>query len=347
MPRIDFRKLGGEIKKNELSGAYFLYGSEQYLLSKYLERLLKRAAPSMPAFNLQKFETEKGQLDWNAVEDAVQNLPMMSPRKAVVLHDLNPEQLPAEEMKRFQKLVEELPDTTVLAVYVSGFDLPVKTNRKVQNFLKFMEKNGTVVEFAPLSKNDLGKYLVDEAAKAGCFLSAAVADRVVEACGPDLTPLLANLEKLISFTGKGEITAEAVDSLVEKTMDATAFDLANALLRGNLDAAFQAVAELKAQRVEPIMAAGALNSAFVDLYRAKCALAAGKTAADVTADFGYNPRVRFRVDNAFRSAGKTETEALRRAVRLLRQLDLQLKSSKADSYELLEMALVRIQAGKE
>ena len=347
MPRIDFRKLGGEIKKNELSGGYFLYGSEQYLLSRYLGRLLKRVVPGASAFNLQRFEAERGQIDWSEVEDAVQNLPMMAPRKAVVLHDLNPEQLTSEETKRLQKLVEELPDSTNLVLYVSGFELPVKTSRKVQNFLKFMEKKGTVVEFTPLSKNDIGKYLTDEAAKSGCFLSLAVADRMIEACGPDLTALLANLEKLIAFTGKGEITAAAVDNLVEKTMDATAFDLANFLLRGNLDAALEAVAELKAQRIEPIVVAGALNSAFLDLYRAKCARAEGKNPAEVTADFGYSPRVRFRVDNAFKSAGRTETESLRRAIRLLHRLDRQLKSSRADSYELLEATLVRIQAGKE
>ncbi len=345
MAKIDFKKLGGEIKKNELSGAYFLYGSEQYLLSRYLERLLKRVVPGMAAFNLQRFEAEKRELDWSAVEDAAQNLPMMAPRKAVVLHDLNPDQLPAEELKRLQKLVEELPESTVLVIYVTGFELLVKASRKVQNFLKFMEKNGTVVEFPPLSKGDLAKYLSGEAAKADCFLPSAAAGRLVESVGNDLTTLLKDLEKLVAFTGAGEITAETVDALVEKTMDATAFDLANAALRGDLDTALHAVAALKAQRAEPIAVAGALNSAFLDLYRAKCALAAGKNAAEAAADFGYNPRVRFRVDNAFRSAARTEIGALRRGIGLLHELDLRLKSSKADSYELLEAALVRLRTG--
>ncbi len=347
MPKIDFRKLNEEIKKNNLTGAYFLFGSEQYLLMKYLEKLLKRAVPDMSAFNLQRFEAEKGQIDWGAVEDAVQNLPMMALRKVVVLHNLNPDQLSTEEMKRLQKLVEELPDSTIFVLYITGFELPVKSSRKVQNFLKFMEKNGTVVDFLPLSKNDLSRYLVSEAAKSGCVLSTEVAGRMVEDCGADLTTLLSNLEKVISYTGQGEITIKTVEELTEKTMDATAFDLANAVLRGNLDTALRAVAELKAQRVEPIMIAGAVNSAFVDLYRAKCALAAGKTAADMTADFGYNPRIRFRVDNAFRSAGRMELETLRRGMRLLKKLDSQLKSSRSEPYELLETTLVQIQAGKE
>lgn len=347
MPRTDFRTFMGNIRKNEISGAYFLYGSEQFLLANYLDRLLKKAVPDGSAFNLQRFEAEKGQLDLNEVEDAAENLPMMAARKVVLLHDLNPEQLLADDTKRLQKLVEQLPETTVFVIYVTGFDLPVKTSRKVQNFIKFMEKHGTVVEFAPLAKNDLAKYLSDEAAKTGCFLSASVADRMVEYCGADLTALLPNLEKLIAFAGGGEITAEAVDRLVTKTMDATAFDLANAVLRGNLEKALQTVAELKAQRAEPVMVSGALGSAFVDLYRAKCALKAGKTAADVVSDFGYNPRIRFRVDNAFRSAGRMDEGKLFYAVKQLHELDIRLKSSRVDPFEMLETTLVKIQTGEQ
>ena len=347
MPRMDARGFAGEIRKNRLSGAYFLYGSELYLLDRYLERFLQRAVPGMAAFNLQRFEAGKGTLDWGALEDAVQNLPMMAERKVVLLHDPDPEKLAADELKRLQKLVEELPETTLLVVYITGFALSVKGNRKTQNFITFFEKHGTAVEFAPLSKNDLAKYLSDTAAKSGCFLPQTLADRMIEYCGVELTALLQNLEKVVAFTGKGEVQPEAVENLVEKTMDATAFDLANALMRGNLPGALDAVAELKAQRVEPIMVAGALNSAFLDLYRAKCALAAGKRIPEMTEDFSYNPKVRFRVENAFRSAGKMDTEALRRGIRLLHRLDLELKSSRADPFELLEETLVRIHAGDE
>ena len=42
-----------------------------------------------------------------------------------------------------------------------------------------------------------------------------------------------------------------------------------------------------------------------------------------------------------------ELSRLRTAVRCLHELDLQLKSSRADGYELLERALVKIDSGKE
>lgn len=346
MARVDWKRFGGDIRHNEISGAYFLYGSEQYLLSRYLSRFLKRAVPSMEAFNLQRFEMEKGKIDWNSIEDAAQNLPMFSPKKVVLLKNFNPEQMAADEIKRVEKLVAELPETTLLMMSLTGAELSLKKSRQAANFVKFMETNGTVVEFVPLGRYDLAKYMIDEAGKRGCFLSSALADRMVEYCGADLTALLANLEKLIAFTGKGEVRPEALDELVEKAMEATAFDLANAVLRGDLDRALRVVAELKEKRAEPVMVAGAVNSAFVDLYRAKCALGEKKPAAQIVSDFDYSPRVRFRVDNAMRSAGRMEMSALRRGIRLLHELDLDLKSSRADPFELLEITLVRIQTGQ-
>lgn len=347
MAKLDARKLMGEIRKNNIGGAYFLYGSELYLLNRCLERLLQKAVPSPNEFNPERFEGEKGALDLSALEDAVDNLPFMASSKTVVVHDLNPEQLAAEDTKRLQKLVENLPENVILVFYVTGFEVNLKTSRKTQNFIKFMEKAGTVGEFSPLSKPDLAKFLMDQAAKRQCFLSAAAADRMIDRSGSDLTNLLSELDQLIAFTGEGEITVASVDTLVPQTMDATAFDLANTLLRGNLSGALGIVGELKAQRAEPIMVAGALNSAFVDLYRAKCALAAGANAAQVTADFGYNPRVRFRVDNAFRSAGRMELSRLRQGIRCLHALDLTLKSSRADAFECLEQTLVKIHSGIE
>lgn len=347
MPKLDYRKFAGEIRKNNLGGAYFLYGSEQYLLSRALEKLLQKAVPSPNGFNPERLKGEKGALDLSSVENAVENVPFLAEHKVVLLHDLNPEQLAADETKRLQKLVGELPANVMLVLYITGFELDLKTNRKAQNFIKFMEKAGTVVEFTPLAKSDLAKHLIDTAAKRQCFLSAVAADRMIERSGTDLLNLLSALDQLIGFTGEGEISLAAVEELVPQSMDATAFDLANAVLRGSLEAALGIVEELKAQRAEPVMIAGALNSAFTDLYRAKCALAAGKTAADVVADFGYSPRVKFRVDNAFRSAGRMELNRLRASVRLLHGLDRTLKSSRADAFECLEQTLVRIDSGIE
>lgn len=342
MPKIDYTELLNNIKKNQISGAYFLYGTEQYILSRCLEKLLSAVVKTMQQFNLVRFEAEKAAVDIDKIEDAAEALPVMAPRKAVVVHDLNPDSLTADDNKRLTKLVENLPDTTVLVIYISGFEVSLKDQKKTASFVKMMEKKGTVVEFKPAERGRIVKALVDAAAKQRCFLSRETAERIIELSGTSLVALLGEVDKLCAFVQQGEITREAVDRLVVRSIDANAFDLANSIVRGNLGRAVAVLDDLKFQRYEPVMISGALSSAMVDLYRAKTAAAAGKRPADMVADFQYNPRVKFRVDNAFRDSAKMDLRRLCRCIEVFHTLDLQLKSMRADSYELIEIALVEL-----
>ena len=342
MPKIDYTELLNNIKKNQISGAYFLYGTEQYILSRCLEKLLSAVVKTMQQFNLVRFEAEKAAVDIDKIEDAAEALPVMAPRKAVVVHDLNPDSLTADDNKRLTKLVENLPDTTVLVIYISGFEVSLKDQKKTASFVKMMEKKGTVVEFKPAERGRIVKALVDAAAKQRCFLSRETAERIIELSGTSLVALLGEVDKLCAFVQQGEITREAVDRLVVRSIDANAFDLANSIVRGNLGRAVAVLDDLKFQRYEPVMISGALSSAMVDLYRAKIAAAAGKRPADMVADFQYNPRVKFRVDNAFRDSAKMDLRRLCRCIEVFHTLDLQLKSMRADSYELIEIALVEL-----
>lgn len=347
MAKLDARKLTGEIRKNNIGGAYFLYGSELYLLNRCLERLLQNAVPSPNEFNPDglKEKKEHSTFPHSRTRWTISRLWQAPRRWWYTTSTL--EQLAAEDTKRLQKLVENLPENVILVFYVTGFEVNLKTSRKTQNFIKFMEKAGTVGEFSPLSKSDLAKFLMDQAAKRQCFLSAAAADRMIDRSGSDLTNLLSELDQLIGFTGEGEIAVASVDTLVPQTMDATAFDLANTLLRGNLSGALDIVGELKAQHAEPIMVAGALNSAFVDLYRAKCALVAGANAAQVTADFGYNPRFVSGWTTPFAVPAAWSSPVCGRGFAAWHALDLTLKSSRADAFECLEQTLVKIHSGIE
>ena len=347
MPRIDYKKLASLVTKNEISGTYLLYGDEQYLLMRSYRKFIRRIVTAMPAFNLQVFECTTDFAGFDAIEAAVQNLPMMAPQKAVVLHDLDPAKLNADDTERLKAMVKDLPETTVLVLYNTGVEFAKKGESKGQNLLRFLEKNATVTEFPFQNKNDVAKYLVDEAAKLNCHLPIHVADLMIERSGLDLTVLMGELEKVAAFTGRGEIKKETVSELVIKTMDATSFDLARAVLRSNIEEALRIVGELKAQRADPIMVFGAVNSSVCDLYRAKCAIAEGKLPEDMAKDFGYSTNVRFRVDNAYRDARKVDFSALRRSVFELHELDGMLKNGHGEgySYELLESTVVTLCTG--
>lgn len=87
--------------------------------------------------------------------------------------------------------------------------------------------------------------------------------------------------------------------------------------------------------------------AFSDFYRAKCALAAGKTADQVAVDFGYPKNRLFAVRNAFRDVRSVSTARLDGCIAALTRADASLKSSRADDRLILEQMLGEmIQAGR-
>lgn len=342
MPKVEYKTLLDQLKTGRFGGAYVLYGQEQYVLRRCLERLLKTVVTAMPQFNLIRFEGEKGTLDWEAVEDAVESMPMMAAYKAVVLHDVNPDKLAADENKRLTALFKNAPESTILVYYISGFEIDLKAQKKLASFLKAAEKFASVVECKPADRNQIAQAMINAARKQKCFLSRDTADRIAELSGQDLTVLLGEVDKLCAYAGEGkEITREAVDRLVIRSIDASAFELADAVVQGNADKAMYVLADLKEQRYEPVMISGAVASSLIDLYRVKTARTAGKQTADIIADFGYNPRLKFRVEKAQRISGKVSVEKLRRCMEAFQTLDTSLKTSRSDSYELIEIAIVQ------
>lgn len=87
------------------------------------------------------------------------------------------------------------------------------------------------------------------------------------------------------------------------------------------------------------MILGALSMSFADLYRAKCAIAAGKGEQEMTEDFRYPKNRGFAVRNAFRDVRGYSLEYLRRCMRLLYEADRKLKSSRTEERLILEQML--------
>lgn len=122
-----------------------------------------------------------------------------------------------------------------------------------------------------------------KSAKAGCTLSAQDAAFLAERCGCSLTLLQTEVEKLCTYRQSGEITRADISALVPRTLDASAYDLSELLFAGNCGAALRMLDDLFQQRVEPVLILSAVSGAFVDCYRGKLAVRAGKSSQQAAA----------------------------------------------------------------
>ena len=154
--------------------------------------------------------------------------------------------------------------------------------------------------------------------------------------------MLNELDKLCAYAAGREITREDVDAVCIKSVEATAFDMIKSLLRGNYADAYQMLDTLFAQKTEPVMIAGALISSYVDMYRAKAALASGERTEAVAQAFNYKGR-EFRLRYAAQDASRLTLEQLRECLDVLGEADESLKSTRADKRLVLEEAMLRLQ----
>ena len=112
-----------------------------------------------------------------------------------------------------------------------------------------------------------------------------------------------------------------------KSVEATAFDMVKALLRGKYADAYGMLDALFAQKTEPVMIAGALISSYIDMYRAKAALASGERVEAVAQAFNYKGR-EFRLRYAAQDASRLTLAQLGTCLDILSEADEALKSTR-------------------
>ena len=210
--------------------AYFFYGEEDFLTRTYTDMVIKTAgALEGDGLNLLKV---RGVPDMDKLSDFAESMPFFAPNKCVRITDLDPESLDNQQLKDMIKLVEELPETTVIvfALITTALD-DAKPKAKTKKLVETVEKRGAVCKFPLLSVNAVAGMAARKSAKAGCTLSAQDAAFLAERCGCSLTLLQTEVEKLCTYRQSGEITRADISALVPRTLRLRPF---RAAVRGKL-----------------------------------------------------------------------------------------------------------------
>lgn len=330
-----------------LAPAYLLCGSQDYLIEKALRATLKRAVePGMEAFNLQRFDGKAG-ADWDNVLDAVEALPLMAPRKCVVVDDLDPESVSAADFDRLALELGDLPTGCTLILTVKSFPIKAVKGKKKDKAGKLVDlfeksKSALVLELSAHLQSDATKMIRELADQRGCTLPADVAALMYRRVGGDMLTLRSETEKLCGYAGGGTLTKAQVEAVGALTIDAGIFELSKAIFRRDYAGSLKVIGDLLYQKEQPTSILAAVTGAFVDLYRAKTAKRAKVDATQAMNDLGYYGPRQFRYTNAASDEGKYSKEALRQALAILAQGDMALKSERIDGRVVLEKTITQL-----
>lgn len=329
-----------KMEADNLSGVYFLYGEEKYMVAHWAHRLIKKAAgKEFLDFNLQQFA---GDVTADDLDDAVQALPLMAERKCVSVSDLTLEGRTPAENKKLLELLRNVPESTVLVLYFASSSPEIRKDKKWKSVFAACMEQGTCVQCAQRTQAELEKLLMRTAEKRGCRLARPEANRIYRYVGNNMTALLNEMEKVCAFAGSGDISPGMIDQMVTRNLETRIFDLSRALLAGQHDRAYQILNQLLEQNEEPVRILAVLSGAYIDLYRVRTALQSGETALEPAAHFEEYKRREFRLTNAERDIRHLSTQMLRQSLDVLLQADLDLKGSRTDSRIILERTLIRL-----
>ncbi len=340
MPEITEAELKKQIKSADFQKLYVLYGEEKYLVEYYAGRILAKAGAEGPAdFNRQKFDG--GETGVDDIAAAVEALPVLARRKCVAVSDLDVPALRAGEANKLGQLLGDLPESCVLVIYLPSIAFDERRDRGWKKFLAQAGKAGATVSLRGRTQAQMEKLLCAGAARRGCALSRQNAARLLGCCGTGMHTALNELNKLCAFTGSGEITAQTVDRLAVRNLEARVFDLSKAVLAGDGDRAYRILGGLFYQNEEPVAVLAVLAGAYLDLYRVRAAVQSGRPATEPAKYFDYR-RKEFRLTNAERLCGRFSSSMLRESLDALLETDLALKSARGDRRLMLEKLVARL-----
>lgn len=334
------KQLDAMMREGTLPGLLLLWGEDAPLMAGYKRRLERWAVTAFPDFNRSQYDG-RFPLDLEALGDAARSLPMMAPRRFVLVEDLDPGLLSTGGLEKLRQLAEELPEETLLVMTMGSVlpDLKKKGSKGAQVF-QLCERLGGVCHFPKPAGSAVVQRMVSAAEKAGSSISKDAAQLLAEYCGREPQRMLTEVQKLAAHSPEG-ITPEDVRSLVAPVTEARVFDLPDKIIARNFTAAMAAINDLVFLRESPVSILSILSMAFVDLYRAGVARKAGIPDAEAKKALGYGGSG-YRYDKGAQNQRKFSIPTLERILELLAEADKQMKTTGPDARVVLETTVAEI-----
>ena len=327
-----------DIKNNQLRPMYVFYGEERYLLHYYRAELRKKTvAGPTEEFNYHCFTDENWNVD--ALEDAVDAIPMMNERSLVEIIDINlfDKQLPDSDRQKLAELFSEIPDyCTVILVYDA---IPWKPDKRMKRLWEAVSGASIEVEFEIQPERQLIPWILRHLAPYGKTMSTDLCRYLILQTGGYMTSLSAEIEKLCTYSDQPTLTKNDIDAVVIPVLDAEIFQISDAIRQRDYELAVRKLRSLLQQDIEPILINATIGRQLRLLYIAKTLAEHGRSSLDMV-------RICKISDNnakwIFSQASKFKKPVLKEGIMLCADTDLSLKSTGADPTELLEMIVFRL-----
>ena len=343
MPLLEEEGFSRLLKSDMQQHIFFIFGDDAYLKEFYCDRLVaKTVEDAMKVFNFHVYQDDE--IDLEDVFSDADNLPVMAEKTCLLVKNYPLHELKKEQLSLLEKQLDGIPDTSVMIFLFSSLSVDYNAGKqgKWNAVVSLFSKKGVAVRLDHRSTAKIAAMLVRKAKDRNAEIEPAEAQYFVECVGEDMQTLLNDFNKLCSFSCGEKITREMIDVTTIKSIEAKVFDISAAIFSGNTDKAFAVGNELIRQKTELPSILGAMITSYVDIYRYKVALNAGKGYSEIASAFGYKGNYSFRFKKIEAFSRKIGIGAIRRAIDILSEADVRSKSTRVDNAILLTETIAKL-----
>ena len=303
-----------QIRSGDVAAVYLLQGEDEVEKSALAHEFEDIVEEGLRAFNVERIHTTdvtSGDKLSDAVASlvtAARTLPMMVPRRVVIVLQAQTLLVPKRESEAANRALEQLealltsPDPQTTLVLVAG------TLDKRSRIYRILAKQATLVECGVLeSAEDAARWVANRVSAAGMRMDPAGARLLADRCGTDVTRLRNDVDRLLLYAlGQASITIDDVREIVGPAALQDDWAMTNAIEAGDGRTALRQLALM---------------------------LDAGAAPEQILGQLGWLVRTKF----PFQAPG-----LVRPAVQALFRTDLDLKRSAGDPRVLLERLVVEL-----
>ena len=310
---------------------YIICGEVSELIRKGLNKILKERLGEPDDFNVVKIDLEESSLEEVVFEAS--SLPLGYDKKVVVVDNANfltKEADPKDENIVLELLQKSTNDIDLIFILRND-----KINKQGEIF-NYVKDNGLVVETKSISKDEWPIYVKRYFTTRNIEITSEAAAELARRTECDISLFLNEAEKLTLY--KSPITLADVNLMVAKPLEDDAFQISNALFKGDNGAAVSIYRDLKL--VDPKLETSLipmLASQFRFISQVCFLDSKGFDQNEIAKELNASP---FRVKISLKNTRNISRKQIANLLDKLYNLDLQIKSGQIDRSYGLELFLI-------
>ncbi|MBQ8412186.1 MAG: DNA polymerase III subunit delta [Lachnospiraceae bacterium] len=320
--------IGSDIKNQDFAKVYLLGGTEEYLVSQYTDNLVEALIDKEDSMNFVAYKGDGVKTD--ALAEFVQTMPFFADRRVVLVVDSDFFKKGNEEV---EKLIDDIPDTTVLIFSEHNIDKRCKLYKQVA-------KVGRVAMFDAQDERTLAIWVKSLFSRDNVAIEDKVIYRLIESVGTDMNTLYKEVEKLKCYgLEKGSVSVEDVEALSINQIEGKIFDMMDALSQRNKKLTMELYSDLLKLREPAMRLLFLITRQFNILLKTKLALSDGADYGKIASSLKLPP---FTIKKYVSQSNAYTYEQLIEKVNLCQQADSDIKSGVMRDGMAVEMLVVKL-----